>query len=70
MGKIRPRFKEGDVIWTIWKNKAVPLTVCLALPIAFHTYMIKENVKDHQPVPQFVSEENAFGSKQEIIDQL
>lgn len=70
MAKINPRFKEGDVIWTIWKNKAIPLTVCMVCPIDLYTYMIRENVHGNQPVPQFVSEEDAFASKQEIINQL
>lgn len=70
MEKFTPRFKEGDVIWTIFGNKAIPLTVSLVLPCTLYTYLIKENVHGNQPVPQFVKEEDAFSSKQEIIDQL
>lgn len=66
----KPRFREGDVIWTIWKNKAIPLTVCCVLNSPLHTYMISEHVHGHKPVPQWVNACDAFASKQEIIDQL
>lgn len=70
MEKYRPRFKEGDVIWTIWKNKAIPLTVLTVINSKLCTYLIREHVLESKPVPQWVDECDAFGSKQEIIDQL
>lgn len=68
----KARFKEGDTIWTIIRNKIVPMTVyTVVFGCPFVSYSIKERIVDNNKnFPIHVDECDSFSSRQEIIDQL